>query len=73
MKLTPIQASAIDYIGRHRKKAAKIGAGTRCSTRTLNQLIQWKLVMWNGSEPMLTYLGEREFTKLHPRSKYRIS
>jgi len=73
MKLSPQQIAAIDYIGRHRRTGAKIKPGTRLTRRLFNRLVELHLVMDNGGDAMLTALGEREFTKLHPRSKYRIS
>lgn len=72
MKLTPRQLAAIDYIGRHRKSPAKIGARTPCSIRMYNRLAALHLVMPRRQGVMLTYMGEREFTKMHPRSKYKI-
>lgn len=72
MKLTAGQSAAIDYIGRHRRTGAKVGAGTRCTRRMFLWLKRRNLAMENGDHVMLTWLGEQEFTKLHPRSKYAI-
>ncbi len=73
MKLSPQQSAAIDYIGRHRRTGAKIKPGSRLTRRMFNRLCELHLAMPNGDTAMLTALGEREFSKLHPRSKYRIS
>jgi hypothetical protein len=73
--LTPAERAAIDCIGRHRKTDVKVGAGKLISTRMFNQLQRKGLVMWlneNRRTLMLTYPGERLFTKMHPHSKYRI-
>lgn len=72
MKLTPQQNAAIDYIGRHRATGAKIKPGSRLTRRMSNWLVANHLAMENGDHIMLTWLGEREFSRLHPRSKYRI-
>lgn len=72
MKLTPAQRAAISTIGRHGKSRVTIGKGKQLSVKTVNRLVQMGLVMWNGNSIMLTYLGERQFTKLHPHSKYKI-
>lgn len=73
MKLTPTQMAAITCIGRHRRSRVTVGNGKQVSVRTLNALVKMGLVMWNGNSVMLTYMGERAFTKLHPHSKYKIN
>lgn len=73
--LTPAQTAALDYIGNHRKTDVKVGPGKPISQRMFNTLEKKRLVMWlNESKKtvMLTYPGERMWTKLHPTSKYRI-
>lgn len=72
-KLTQAQRAALDYIGRHRKTTPKIGAGTPCSDYMLRRLKRLGLVMMiDPKTPMLTYPGERYFTKMHPHSKFAI-
>lgn len=73
MSLTRTQRVAITYIGRHRRTAPKVGRGQPVSSVTINRLMRLKLVMKNGDAFMLTYLGERQFTKQHPTSKYKIN
>lgn len=75
MNLTKDQLNAIDKIGRSRRSRMKIGKGKPISTRMFNTLKKKGLVMWLDEakkEIMLTYPGERIFTKLHPTSKYKI-
>lgn len=73
MKLSPQQIAAIDYIGRRRRTGAKIKPGSRLTKRMFNRLSELHLAMENGDHVMLTAEGERHFTKLHPRSKFRIN
>lgn len=71
--MTKAMKAAIDYIGLHRKSKTKVGRDI--SIVTANRLFKAKLIMWLDEQKklvMLTYNGEREFTKLHPYSKYRI-
>ena len=71
--LTKAELAAIEYIGSHRKTGTKVGTGKPVSTRTFNSLARKRLVMWLSEERktvMLTYLGEKEWSKLHPSSKY---
>jgi hypothetical protein len=71
--LTKAMIKAIDHIGTHRKTKTKVGRDI--SAVTANRLFRAKLIMWLDQDKklvMLTYNGEREFTKLHPYSKYRI-
>jgi hypothetical protein len=72
-RLTEAMKKAIDYIGRHRKSETKVGRDI--SAVTANRLFRAKYIMWLDEKKklvMLTYNGERVFTKLHPHSKYRI-
>lgn len=72
MKLTPAQSSAIDYIGRQRREPPKFGAKTRCSTRTMKQLLGVGLVdIVESDRVILTPSGWREFFRMHPRSKLK--
>jgi len=74
--LSKTELAAIEYIGSHRKTDVKVGRGKPVSTRIFNQLKRKHLVMWMDEKRkivMLTYMGEREWTKLHPNSKYRIN
>lgn len=64
---------AIDYIGSHRKTGTKPHLKSCPLAMTMaKQLVKSHLAMWNGDRIMLTYNGERVFTRLHPHSKYRI-
>lgn len=71
--MTKAMIAAIDFIGRHRKTKTKVGRDI--SVVTANRLFRAKCIMWLDEKRrlvMLTYNGERVFTKLHPYSKYRI-
>lgn len=71
--MTKTMLKAISFIGLHRKTKTKVGRDI--STITANRLFKAKMIMWLDEDKklvMLTYNGEREFTKLHPYSKYRI-
>lgn len=71
--MTKAMIKAIDYIGRHRKSKTKVGRDI--SAVTANRLLRARLIMWQDEQKrtvMLTFNGERVFTKLHPYSKYRI-
>ena len=71
--MTKTMLKAIDYIGSHRKTRTKVGRDI--SAITANRLFKDKMIMWLDEKKklvMLTYNGEREFTKMHPYSKYRI-
>lgn len=73
--LSKAELAAIEYIGSHRKTDVKVGAGRPVSARTFNSLKKKLLVMWVSETKktvMLTYNGERLWTRLHPSSKYRI-
>lgn len=73
--LSKAELAAIEYIGSHRKTAVKVGAGRPVSVRTFNSLARKLLVMYSSESKqtaMLTYNGERLWSKLHPTSKYRI-
>lgn len=75
MKLTRAEIAAIEYLGSHRKSDVKVGTGKPISTRTFNQLQHKGCVMWIDEQKhiaMLTYNGERVWTRLHPTSKYKI-
>lgn len=72
LKLTQSQRAALDYIGRHRKTNPKIGTGTPCTEYMFNRLKKLGLVRKVGDAVMLTYPGERQFTKIHPYSKWRV-
>lgn len=74
--LTTHQLAAIDRIGRRRRTSARVGQGKQVSAIMFNRLKKMHLVMWLDEakkECMLTAQGERVFTRLHPRSKYRIN
>lgn len=73
MKLTRTQRAAITHIGRHRRTSPKVGKGQPVSRLMVNKLMRMGLVMKVSDHFMLTYLGERVFTKLHPHSKYKIN
>ena len=73
--LSKAELAAIEYIGSHRKSDVKVGTGRPVSARTFNSLKKKLLVMWLSEDKqivMLTYNGERLWTRLHPTSKYRI-
>lgn len=73
MRITRAMTKAIDYIGRHRKTKTKVGRDI--SAVTANRLFDAHLIMWLDEKRklvMLTYPGERLFTKMHPYSKYKI-
>lgn len=70
VKLTQSQRAAIDYIGRCRGKQVKIGP--RLSEYMLRKLKRMGLVMQYADVIMLTYPGERQYTKMHPTSRYRV-
>lgn len=72
LRLTISQKEALSYIGRNRKTGPKIGKGTPCSEYMLRKLKNLGLVMQVDDIILLTYLGERHFTKMHPHSKYRV-
>lgn len=75
-KLTPAERRAIECLGRRRKSDVKVGRNRPISRRIFNQLQQKKLVMWLDKQrciAMLTANGEREWARMHPHSKYRIS
>lgn len=73
MMLTRAQRAAITHIGRHRRTSPKVGKGQPVSKVMINKLMRMGLVMKNGKTFMLTYLGERQFTRQHPHSKYTIN
>lgn len=72
--MTKTMKAAIDHIGTHRKTKTKVGKDI--SAITANRLFKAKMIMWLDEDKklvMLTYNGEREFTKMHPYSKYRVN
>lgn len=74
-RLTRAEIAAIEYLGSHRKTDVKVGTGKPISKRIFNQLQLKRLVMWLDEKKqiaMLTYNGEREWTRLHPTSKYKV-
>lgn len=76
MALTANEAAAIERIGRSRKRGVKIGVPSGIPYPLFNRLRQKGLVMFADQKQttaMLTYPGEQAYTKLHPKSKYRIS
>lgn len=76
--LTRAQLEAINLIGRRRKAGVKIGQASRpgqISPAMFRKLESFGLVMRlspGSKDIILTYPGEKVFTELHPRSKYRV-
>jgi hypothetical protein len=67
MKLTSAQCRALEYISRHRRMGAKVGA--KLSRYMVNKLKEFRLVEEFDELVILTKEGEQYFAQLRRKGK----